>query len=71
MQQQTCCGLGVGDVSNSAKNSKEYLFLKWLKPFIQPGKSKSNFPDRTDDLQTNRQERDENGSNYNSHFGEN
>ena len=46
------------------------LFLEWLKPFVQPRKSKSNFPNRKDNLETNGCESDENGSDYNSDFGE-
>ena len=44
--------------------------MEWLKTFAQPQKSKSNFPDRTDDLETNGGENDENDSDHNSNFAE-
>ena len=45
--------------------------MEWLKTFAQPQKSKSNFPDRTDDLETNGGGNDENDSDHNSNFAEN
>ena len=53
VQQQSRFGSGV-NVSKSAKDIKEYLFLEWLKSFAQPRKSKFNFMDRTDDLEASR-----------------
>ena len=44
--------------------------MEWLKPFVQPRKSKSNFPDRKDNSETNGRESDYNGSDYNSDFGD-
>ena len=42
-----------------------------LKPFIRPRKSKSNFRiEKIIYLETNGRESDENGSDYNSDFGE-
>ena len=43
--------------------------MEWLKLFVQPRKSKSNFLDIKDNLETNGRESDENGSDYNSDFG--
>ena len=43
-------------------------FLEWLKPFVQPRKFQSNFPEKIDDLETKGRESDENGSN--SDFGD-
>ena len=70
MQQQPRSAFSVSDVSKFAKDFKEHSFLEWLKPFVQLQKSKSHFLDRTDDLETNGRESDENGSDRNSDFGE-
>ena len=61
---------GVSDVSKSAKYFKWYSFLEWLKPFVQRRKPKSTVPHRTDDLEANGHDHDENGPNYNLDFGE-
>ena len=41
-----------------------------VETICQPRKSKFNFPDRKDILETNGRESDENGFDYNSDFGE-
>ena len=38
-------GSGTGDVSELEASLKEYSFLTWLSPYVQPRKTKSNFPD--------------------------
>ena len=53
VQQHSRFGSGANVVSKSAKDFKEYSFLEWLKSFAQPRKSKCNFLDRTDYLETN------------------
>ena len=57
-------------MSKPAKDFKEYTFLEWMKTFVQPRKSKFNFPKRTDDLEINGREGYKSGSDYHSHFGE-
>ena len=51
VQQKSRFGSGANVVSKPAKHFKEYSFLEWLKSFAQPRRSKSNFLDRTDDLE--------------------
>ena len=41
-----------------------------MKPFVEPRKSKSNFPSRKNNLETSGCKSDENGSDSNSDFGE-
>ena len=38
-------GSGTGDVSELEASLKEYSFLTWLSPYVQPRKTNSNFPD--------------------------